>query len=139
MSVGVVGRQLFTYSLYTLIGLNPGAAKLFVNNLTPNRDTLTGAFTEASYPGYTAQVFSPTSISPDVNQQTIGNQVVTFPAPTSGSPVSVYGWWVEYTVSIFGLNMILAARFDSAPITLTVGGPALVLVIDLNALDFNSP
>jgi len=90
---------------------------LFVNDVTPDLDTVLTDLTEAAWSGYVpitvpAGAFSFTSLAEHVGQVTADQ--IPFPN-TSGTDQTVYGYYATYPG---GGNLILCARFDGAPIVI---------------------
>ena len=89
--------------------------RLFVNNITPDRDTVLADFTECTVGGYAAKTL--TGGSWDVSDN--GTEVVaTYAAQEftfTGSGETAYGWYLEDAA---GTVVRRCALFD-APITIT--------------------
>lgn len=106
--------------------LNPGSntfpnstLKLFVNDYTPNWNTLQSAFVEASFPGYSQQPVTPNNWS--IGPGTDTNMQGTFPTEfswTSGAGTGVvYGYWVTPS----GFSRVLWCERFATPIVLETG------------------
>jgi hypothetical protein len=87
--------------------------RLFVNDLTPDGDTVIGSFTECTKSGYSAELLS----SGNWNIQETGNQAVAsypqieFSMPTVSGAFTVYGYYVQ-DVATSGLAW--SERFSSS-------------------------
>lgn len=102
--------------------------KLFSNNLTPDRDTVLGDITPATWTGSTGinQSWS------DYTTNGVSSHNGYAIAPPidwtngSGGDVDVYGYYVTDT----GATKLLAvARFDGAPVTIVDGGSLSVVPV----------
>ena len=93
---------------------------LFTNNLTPDRDTVLGDFTEAAWTGYAVD----TAYTTDWTMRAVASHKgsaeatdVTF-NNTSGGDQVAYGYYVTDTG---GTQLIQCGRFDDAPVTIPDG------------------
>jgi len=101
---------------------------IFVNDVTPDRDTELGDLTEASFSGYAEQTVLGTAFIADGVVGHVGFKVA---APiaflnSSGSPVDVYGY---YVTDAGGTILLAAARFDAAPVTKEDGESIIVVPV----------
>jgi hypothetical protein len=115
-------RANFYYAVLAAFG---GNCHLFTNNVVPDPSFTDASFTEASYPGYAAQPTtsnfgSPVQIVPGQWTTTSGN--FTFPAPTSGGSVTIYGAYIDDSTP----NLLVSMLFAS-PVVLAVGDPPLIV------------
>lgn len=105
---------------------------LFVNNVTPNRETVLADLTEASWSGYAA-IGVPAA---DWTLSAVIAHVGTIQTPpivfdnASGSNQSAYGY---YVTDALGLELLAIGRFDGAPLTKPTGS-AFVLTPTLSDL-----
>lgn len=90
--------------------------RLFVNDITPDRDTELADFTEASWTGYASVNLN---LGDFVSSGFIGHVAFLATDPitflnTGATPETCYGYYVEGSTS----DVMIAARFDPAPRTL---------------------
>jgi hypothetical protein len=111
-------------------------AHLYTNNLTLTRAVDWSDFTIASYPGYVGYLWSTgpaTIVEPNVGGWSTA--AVSWAAPTSGSPVNIYGFLIRYQRA-GGDHVMLAARFGDAPRAFAVGDPPMTLNAMFTDQDF---
>lgn len=102
--------------------------RLFTNNVTPTLSTVLSGLTEAAFSGYAAVSQSWSNFT---TNGVSGHNGFAIAAPinftnSSGSPVSVYGYYVTDPAS--SPTMLLAvALFDSGPLVIAAGGQATVV------------
>lgn len=94
----------------------PDRIRLFVNDITPTHDTVTGDFVEASFGGYASGDISG---SGTISENGSDEATLTFPTFTntatgSGLPQSVYG----YYVTDVGGALLWAERDPTGPIVI---------------------
>ena len=104
--------------------------RLYSNNITPSDASVVGDFTEmttGSMPGYAAVTIAAASFG----TVTVGSHIagssypnVTFTRSTTGSAASAYGWYITDSGKT---KVYAAARFASAPLTVTNAGDAIQL------------
>jgi len=102
---------------------------LYTNNFTPVATMTIGSFTEASYTGYAAQSLNAqwqAVVKIKDGEYQMSTPVLTWNAPSSGAPQTVYGYWIDD-----GTN-VLAADLFAAPITQSAGGPGFQLTVNID-------
>lgn len=111
--------------------------KLFVNNFVPVRADDATAFTEASFPGYSAFLWPHLPITLDGSSRgVVTPALATFGAPTSGSPVDIYGWFATYVPVPIGVDYLFASfLFTGGPVAFAVGDPDLSFGVALRDFD----
>jgi hypothetical protein len=102
--------------------------RLFTNNITPSDASVVGDFTEATWSGYgsiqlTAANWAAVSVSAHVATAAY-TVTIAFTRTVTGSAASNYGW---YVTDAGKTKVFAAARFLSAPLTVTAAGDAVVL------------
>lgn len=121
----------------TTLAMVPGqcALKLFSNNFSPTVTTVTGNFTEPSFPGYAPIDFildgSPTI---DAAGQATGVKSICTFTNTGVSDIVVYGWWLTLKGGGWGPWCWFAKEFTS-PQTIVANGGTLTFQITLNGGD----
>lgn len=98
---------------------------LFVNNVTPDRDTELADLTEATFAGYAEVTVDAADFSLEGVAGHVGTKVA---APisflnSSGGDATAYGYYATDTAET---KLLMVARFDSAPITKANGESFLV-------------
>lgn len=112
--------------------------RLFIDDITPDPDTVAGDLTQPSYDPYAQQDYDPGDpVTDGAGKAAFAPVSKTFPGPTSGGPVDVYGWCVMQTVG--GEKLIIAQRFADAPRTLVDGDDQLNVIITFKGWDKNQP
>jgi len=103
-----------------LHGLEPTVQyRLFVNDVTPDRDSVAGDFTQAAWSGYAPiniDVADWTAVTPTIHKGKVTHDDINF-ANSSGSDENAYGY---YVVTLAGL-LLAAMRFDGAPLIVPAG------------------
>jgi hypothetical protein len=100
--------------------------RLYVNNVTPDDASTAGTFTEMSTLGYASKTLTKTSwvtvagSSGQPATSTYAQQTWTF---TSGTPVTVYGYYITDTTS--GL-LLWAELFSAAKVVQNTGDQILI-------------
>lgn len=105
-----------------LIPGGPTYLRLFQNNFTPDASSLLSDFVEATFNTYHAIDISTTLGSKSqvqAGEWHFFTGVYTFAAPTTGSPQTIYGCYIE--VHFPTVFLVASSRFDS-PIVMSVGG-----------------
>jgi hypothetical protein len=101
---------------------------LFTNNITPTDSDVIGTYTIALTDVGPAAIdtlvplasFTLQAVSGHIGKITAPDAVIT---NNSGSPITVYGYIGSFsTVANLPIDVLLAARFDGAPIVLANGG-----------------
>jgi hypothetical protein len=130
MAFGLIFNRAVKQALKLLTAYagNDLKVDLFTNAHDPARADTLSDYTLASYPGYSQFDWETEPITVDgSNRGVTVPALATFSAPTSGSPVDVYGWIVQYWDGFDGAYSPLGAdTFSGGPVTLTVGDPNLV-------------
>lgn len=109
-----------------LAGMADFEIHLFTNNLTVDRNNVIGDFIEPAWAGYASVTVAPG----DFTISTSGHLTTALASPitfenTSGSGQNAYGYYVTNSAG----DLIAAARFDGAPITIPDGGTYPVVPI----------
>lgn len=89
--------------------------RLFANNVTPDRSTTLGSFTECSFSGYAAVTLTRSDFSLTGVVAHVGG-IQALPVAflnSSGTNQSAYGYYVTDSGNTI---LLKAARFDSAPV-----------------------
>lgn len=115
--------------------------RLFTNNVTPGPTTVLSDFTEASYPGYVEVSWllaQPPIVAPD-NKARMPAFAASFVAPTSGSPVDIYGAMLAYQDITSTFRLMMSRLFPGGPITLSVGDEPITILNGFNWWDPDHP
>lgn len=119
-------KALLTAAIAALGPLDGAKVDLFVNDVTPNRNTVLGDLTSPGYTGHAAQtvVFGAVSEADDGSAECIGAAKTFRPTDALGTTSVAYG--MKFFDS--GASVLYGAtRFDGAP--LTMGAPSDVTVV----------
>jgi len=81
----------------------PGRIKLFMNDYTPDEDTVEADFDEADFSGYADQASTLTGPT-NVGGVSIMNGLWTFAHNGGGTSNTIYGWWI--TSNFAGLFIV---------------------------------
>lgn len=117
-------RSLLLVSPYAVL-------RLFQNNFTPTPANVLSDFVEATFQGYASinlmgHLGAKSQIQ--AGEWHFFSDVFTYSAPLSGSPQTIYGWYVQYP-RLDGTHLFGSARFD-APVVMQVGGLPFSLQIE---------
>ena len=109
------GKTLFLAILFGIGSRNAGNCTLhaYANDYTPDDDSITSSFTEASFGGYSSISITPSNWGSPLIVSHVAESDWTGPPTwscTSGSPQDIYGWYL--TDDLTGTTM-LAQRFDA--------------------------
>jgi len=102
--------------------------RLFINNLTPNRGTVLGDMTPATFTGSDPIIVAAGDFSIGTTVGHVGTRIAPPIAFTNGSggDTSAYGY---YVTDADDTNLLFAARFDAAPVTKADGESFIVIPI----------
>jgi hypothetical protein len=113
---------------------------LFTNNLTPGETNVIGDFVLASYPGYSQELWNTAPIVLGVDHKArFADFLSNFTGPSSGGPITVYGFIVQFGVFGIGVGRLLLSGKFAAPVVLTTPADKIVFSLSLNEFDFNQP
>jgi hypothetical protein len=124
---------------YVLAGSDSVTVGLFTNNFTPDKNTVLADFIEAAYSGYSPCDVDFAPALADGNEWHMTPGHATFAAPSTGSPVDLYGIFVEWTPPFGEDPLLFSMRFDTAPLSLAPGDLPLAVFVDLRDLDVLNP
>jgi hypothetical protein len=97
---------------------------LFVNNITPDQDSVEGDFTEPSFDTYAPVLllWDPSTVAAPGDVNAASNFCLFGPEGDSSTTL-VYGWFVLDNTG----GLVAAGQFSGAPITVDDAAPALVV------------
>jgi len=102
----------------------PPKVKLYKNNLTPDRDTVLGDFTEADFSGYAAETSSTwAAIGTTAHLRGYGALGVTFNRGVGATDNDIYGYFIT---TADGATLLWSERFSGGPYTLDTPGQSIV-------------
>jgi len=110
---------------------------LFTNDITPSRGTIIDDFDEADYSGYAAVGVAAAAFTLEGIAAHIGSKIaapISF-TNTSGGDYAVYGY---YVTNADDDTLLMAARFDDAPVTQEAGESWVIIPTISDYSQFNS-
>lgn len=119
----LIGKSGYTVRLLNL--------KLFQNNITPAEADVVGAYTEATFTGYTAAVMASAdwTISGTTPTAAVAAQK-TFASTAAQAVQNIYGWYL--TTATDG-ELVFAFRFADAPRPIQNNGDQILIIPRLTA------
>lgn len=95
--------------------------RLFRNDVTPDEDSVTGDFTEATFTGYASVLLDTWTVTPGTVPEAV-HTLIDFVSSADQTAETIYGY---YVVRVTSNDLVAAKRFTGAPYSVQYIGDAI--------------
>lgn len=105
--------------------------KLFKNDITPDSDSVTGDFTEATFTGYASVLLDTWTITPGTTPEAV-HSLISFESTADQTSENIYGYFIVRTSTN---DIVGSKRFTGAPYAMQNLGDVIAITPTLKVND----